>query len=73
MTNSAGQVSLSDDQITRIDARLEKTNFDSVQEYVDYVLDNVLYHLEEELDDDFKKANEEEVKSRLQSLGYLDE
>ncbi len=72
MSDSSSIITLSDEQITRIDTHLANTKFDSIQDYVDFVLDNVLYHIEDELDDDFKKANEKEVKSRLQSLGYLD-
>jgi len=60
--------------VERVEARLPRTEFDSPAEYVTYVMEEVLYRVEQETeDDDFEPVDEEEVKDRLKSLGYLDE
>ena len=60
--------------IDRIEARLPRTEWDEPEEYITYVMEEVLYRVEKETaDDDFEPVDEEEVKSRLKSLGYLNE
>lgn len=60
--------------VDRVDARLPRTEWDTPAEYITYVLEEVLYHVEQETeDDDFEQVDEEEVKDRLRSLGYLNE
>lgn len=60
--------------VDRVEDRLPRTEWDRPEEYITYVMDEVLYHVEKETeDDDFEPVDEEEVKSRLKSLGYLDE
>lgn len=59
--------------VDRVEARLPRTDFDTPGEYVSYVLEEVLYRVEEETEDDeVETADEEEVKDRLKSLGYLE-
>lgn len=53
-------------------ARIEGTDFDSVSEYVTYVLREVLANLEEEKDLTLTKEEEDKVKERLKALGYID-
>ncbi len=48
------------------------TEFSSVDEYVTYVLREVLASLEEEEEEVFTEEEEEKVKERLRALGYLD-
>lgn len=55
----------------RIDERAKATGFGSVNEYVTFVLEEVLKDDEEE-GAAFSKEEEEEVKKRLRALGYLD-
>jgi Arc/MetJ-type ribon-helix-helix transcriptional regulator len=62
----------------RIEARLSKSNFASKDEYVSYVLDQVLSELEEldavstKVDENvFSKEEQEEVEKRLADLGYM--
>jgi hypothetical protein len=55
----------------RVEERLANAGFSTVDEYVTFVLEEVLR------DDDedavaFTKEEEEEVKKRLRALGYLD-
>lgn len=60
--------------VDRVEARLPRTEWDSPEEYITYVMEEVLYRVEEETeDDDFEEVDEDEVRDRLKSLGYLDE
>lgn len=60
--------------VDRVEDRLPRTEFDTPGEYVTYVMEEVLYRVEQETeDDDFEEVDEDEVKDRLKSLGYLDE
>ena len=56
---------------SRIEERARTTGFGSVDEYVIFVLEEVL---RDEGDEEiaFSKEEEEEVKKRLKALGYLD-
>ena len=56
----------------RIEERVRETGFGSVDEYVTFVLDEVLKEVGEETEVAFSKEEEEEVKKRLRALGYLD-
>lgn len=59
--------------LDRVDDRLSRTEWDDPAEYITFVMEEVLYHVEQETeDDDFEEVDEEEVKERLESLGYLD-
>ena len=55
----------------RLEGRAKETGFSSVDEYVTFVLEEVLKEEGEE-ETAFSKEEEEEVKKRLRSLGYLD-
>jgi len=50
--------------------RVEATDFGSVDEYITFVLEEVLKEGGKE--EAFSKEEEEEVKKRLKALGYLD-
>lgn len=63
-------VFLSADLYSRIEQRVRDTGFDSVEEYVTFVLEEVLKEEDEETV--FSKEEEEEVKKRLKDLGYLE-
>jgi hypothetical protein len=56
----------------RIEERARATGFGSVEEYVTFVLEEVLREEDEEEERPFSKEEEEEVKKRLRALGYLD-
>jgi hypothetical protein len=59
--------------VDRVEARLPRTEWDTAEEYITFVMEEVLYRVEEETeDDDFEGVDEDEVKDRLESLGYLD-
>ncbi len=64
-------VFLSAELYSRIEERVKATEFGSVDEYVIFVLEEVLKEEGEE-EKTFSKEEEEEVKKRLKALGYLD-
>lgn len=59
--------------VDRIERRLPRTDFDTPEAYVTYVMREVLYYVEAEADGEFEPVDEADVKDRLRSLGYLDE
>ncbi len=66
------EVKIPDDVYEKIEQRLKETEFESVDEYVTFVLREVLASLEEEEEQVFSEEEEEKVKERLRALGYLD-
>ncbi len=70
-TEESKAVYLSANLYGRIEERLSNAGFGSVDEYVIFVLEEVLKDDEEDTVA-FTKEEEEEVKQRLRALGYLD-
>ena len=64
-------VNLPTDLYNKIEQRVKETEFESVEEYIIFVMEEVLKDDEEE-GIAFSKEEEEEVKKRLRALGYLD-
>lgn len=56
----------------RIEERVHATEFNSVEDYVTYVLEEILREEDSEEEPTFSEAEEEEVKKRLRALGYLE-
>ena len=56
----------------KIRKRIKGTGFTSLSSYVTYVLREVISGLEDDSKEAFSKEDEERVKERLRSLGYLD-
>ena len=56
----------------RIEERVHATEFDSVEDYVSYVMEEILRGEDSEEEPTFIEAEEEEVKNRLRALGYLE-
>jgi Arc/MetJ-type ribon-helix-helix transcriptional regulator len=54
---------------SKLEKRVKATDFGSVDEYVEFVLEEIVKEEEEERT--FSKEEEEEVKKRLKDLGYL--
>jgi len=69
-------VKIPEDIYKKIEGRIEEAGFDSVEDYVTYVLREVLASLEEEEEQEeeqvFSEEEEEKVKERLRALGYID-
>ena len=53
----------------KIEEKIKNTSFSSVSDYVTYLLEKELYEAEDE--EVFSEEDEEKVKERLRSLGYL--
>jgi Arc/MetJ-type ribon-helix-helix transcriptional regulator len=62
-------VFLPTDLYSKIEERVNATDFGSVDEYVQFVLEEVVKEKEEERA--FSEDEEKEVKKRLKDLGYL--
>lgn len=62
--------------VERLKKRIEETEeFENLEEYVNYILSQVVERLNNEEQDDeeeYSEEDEEKVKERLKSLGYLD-
>ena len=57
--------------VKRIENRIKGTDFSTVQDYVTYVLTEVLDKLDKK-PSTFSASDEQKVKDRLSKLGYLD-
>ena len=67
-------LTISDDLAERIDARIQGTDFESADEYAEFVLSEVVTRVEREADRSSEPSTSREgVEDRLQSLGYLEE
>lgn len=66
-------LTLPEDILVRIERRLPRTEFDTTEKYVTYVLEEVLASVEETDEEAFDQADEAKVRDRLESLGYLNE
>ena len=56
----------------RIEERVHATEFNSVEGYVTYVMEEILREVDSEEEPTFSEAEEGEVKNRLRALGYLE-
>jgi Arc/MetJ-type ribon-helix-helix transcriptional regulator len=70
MTEEKQTVSISTPLYDKVKEKIKGTEFTSVSGYVEYVLRELLS--EEGETEEFSKEDEEKIKSRLRSLGYLD-
>jgi hypothetical protein len=57
----------------RLEERVRATEFTSVEEYVTFVMEEILREDEEKKEElVYSEAEEEEIKKRLRALGYLE-
>lgn len=67
------KVSIPESLYEKIESRSQGTGFESISEYVTFVLREVIEdEEEEEEEEDFSEEDEEKVKERLKALGYMD-
>ena len=67
-------ITLSDDLVERLEARVQYTDFETVDEYAEFTLSEVVTRVERESDETADSAvPQDEVQDRLESLGYLNE
>lgn len=64
-------VELPEPVLERVEARLPYTEFDSAAEYIAFAMEEVLYAVEGE-DEPVEPVDEDAVRRRLESLGYLE-
>lgn len=68
------KIQIPDELAARIERRIQYTDFDTVDEYAEYILSEVLASIEQqEAQPDSGPASSEEIEDRLRSLGYLGE
>jgi Arc/MetJ-type ribon-helix-helix transcriptional regulator len=74
------KIKIPEEIVQRLQERVNSTDeFKDVEEYINYILEQVVERLENENKDNenkgesvFSKEDEEKVKERLRGLGYLD-
>ena len=71
MSVGYGEIKIPIDLIKKIEERVKETEFESVDEYVTFVLEEVVKEDDEEIEEVFSEEDEEKVKERLKALGYL--
>ena len=73
MNEEYGEIRIPKRLIEEIEERIKQTEFESVEEYVTFVLEEVVRDVEEEEPEEvFSEEDETKVKERLRALGYLD-
>lgn len=75
MEGKSLSIAIPSDLAERIDRRVRRTDFDSVEEYAVYVLDETMFEIEqknpETVNEAYEDRDQQEVEQRLRSLGYL--
>ncbi len=68
------KISIKKSLAIKLKKRLKETEFKTLSEYVNFILEEVLASLEEQDDEDsgYSPEEEEKVKQRLKDLGYID-
>lgn len=67
-------LTVSADLAERIETRIQHTEFETVDEYAEFVLSEVVTRVEREADRPAESSTSREgVQERLESLGYLEE
>jgi len=57
--------------IKKIEKRIKSTEFSSISSYVTYILNEIINTESEDIEE-LSKEDDERIKARLRSLGYLD-
>jgi len=60
------EIKINDDIVEKIKEKIEGTGFKSIEEYINYVLNDLVSESE------LSEEDEEKVKDRLRALGYMD-
>lgn len=61
------KVKISDELYKKLKKQAEESDFDSIEEYLEYVLKELV----DDDDETYSEEEEEKVKERLRALGYL--
>lgn len=70
MTETTEQITVPKSIYTELEARAEHTHFDDVDQYATYVFEELVHYLDEP-DEESDIADQEQLKERLESLGYI--
>lgn len=65
-------IELPDRLVSRVEDRLDRTDFETPEAYIGFVLEEVLLAVEADTEDSDDDLVGEEVENRLKSLGYLE-
>jgi hypothetical protein len=66
-------VEIDDDMYSVLEARAEEKDFDETEEYIHYLLDQIVEKIRREKQDaEYSEEEEKKVKKRLEDLGYMD-
>jgi len=68
--NNVSEIEIPETLAKKIEEMIEETSFNSISDYVTYVLEELLE--EEEEEEIFSEEEEEKIRERLRALGYLD-
>lgn len=67
------KIEIKEEIIKELNKRIrERKDFKSIDEYINYILQQVVERIKSEKKETFSKEDEANVKERLKSLGYLD-
>ena len=67
-------LTVSEDLVDRIETRVQQTEFETADEYAEFVLSEMVTRVEREADRSAESSSSREgVQERLESLGYLEE
>lgn len=67
------EITIPNKLVERIDSRVDRTDFESADEYATFVLSEVITSVERNTDTaEISEESGEDVEDRLQSLGYLE-
>lgn len=66
------RITLPEHVLARVERRLPHTEFDTPDEYITYALEELLAQVDAVSAEEYDGAAEQEIESRLKSLGYLD-
>ena len=68
------KVEINDNVYSVLEARAEEKDFDETDEYIRYLLDQIVEKIKREKQgqESYSEEEEEKVKRRLEDLGYLD-
>lgn len=66
-------VNIDDDIYSVLEARSEEKDFEETEEYIHYLLKQIVDKItREKQDSDYTEEEEKKVKNRLKDLGYMD-
>lgn len=72
MDQSTEEIVLPSELVSQVRLRIDDTQFESPDEYIAFIVEEVLHYAGEPISDE-QSIDEDMVKDRLKSLGYIEE